>query len=149
MTRGLQCIEFAIGDDRYVVDAGRVLEVLPLVRWTESAPSDDGVVGLFDFHGRIVPVLDLALRFRGRATRPSRQSRILLAVIPGPAGAPAPCGLVAERVLGVARRDPAAFRPVPGGTGPMPGVGAVTSDESGIVQCLDLDTLRRREAAPR
>lgn len=149
MTRGQQCIEFAIGDDRYVVDAGRVLEVLPLVRWTESAPSADGVVGLFDFHGRIVPVLDLALRLRGRTTQPSRQSRILLAVMPGPGGAPAPCGLVAERVLGVGRRDVSAFRPVPIDAGAMPGIGGVTSDAAGIVQRIDLDMLRVRAEAVR
>lgn len=66
------------GPDRFALDARRVVEVVPAVPLREAVGAPPSVAGVFDYRGRLVPVVDLS-RYLGRG--PSRRAyatRILL-----------------------------------------------------------------------
>lgn len=50
---------FNIGDEKYVIDTYDVIEVTPLVRLKTIPRSLPGISGLFNYHGKSVPVIDL------------------------------------------------------------------------------------------
>ncbi len=64
-----------IGEDRYGMEADRVVEVIPPVRLKELPQAPRGVAGIFDYHGQLVPVLDLSDLSIGRpaADRSARE----------------------------------------------------------------------------
>jgi chemotaxis-related protein WspB len=66
-----------IGKDVYAVDCDRVVEVVPLVVLKEIPHAPPHVAGVFDYRGRIVPVVDLCVilaRRRCAARLSSRSS---------------------------------------------------------------------------
>src|SRR3569833_1863945 len=50
-----------LGADRYAIDAGCVVEVLPIVRLKNIPCAPSGVAGMLSFRGSAIPVVDLGL----------------------------------------------------------------------------------------
>ncbi|MEO5797993.1 MAG: chemotaxis protein CheW [Gemmatimonadales bacterium] len=139
----MQFVEFSVGDTRIAMESSHVVEVLPLVNWTAIDSAGDGIVGLMVYHGHPVRVLDLAIGLVGRPSRSSMNARILLVRRPESDGAmESQClAIIAERVHGVQRRDPRAYRPFVGIESSTVGLGEIFSDSNGIVRRLSLDGL--------
>jgi chemotaxis-related protein WspB len=76
-------IVFQVGAERFGLDVARVREVLsvPLLRPLPNAP--EYVAGLFDYHGTLVPVIDLSRLLVGRSARLLLSTRIVLVDYPG------------------------------------------------------------------
>jgi chemotaxis-related protein WspB len=51
---------FQLGTDRYAIEAAQVAEVLPLVNTKNIPRAPLGVIGVFDYHGTPVPLIDLS-----------------------------------------------------------------------------------------
>jgi chemotaxis-related protein WspB len=104
-----------------------------------------------------VAVLDLSLLMFGRPSAQRMNTRIILVLTAGalaevdPGGRPKSVadsdgrpmllGLVAERVMGAIRRDPAAFVTPDSIVTTAPYLGRVLTDEPGIVQRVEVDHL--------
>lgn len=142
-TQTVQFVEFSVGHTRIAMESSHVVEVLPFVHWTVIDSAVDGIVGLMVYRGHPVRVLDLAIGLVGRPSRSSMHARILLVRRPESGGAmESQClGIIAERVHGVQRRDPHAFRPFEGAESSPVGLGQIFSDSNGIVRRLSLDGL--------
>jgi chemotaxis-related protein WspB len=69
---------FEAGEQRFGLDVSRIAEVLPapLLRPILSAP--DYVAGLFDYHGTIVPVIDMSRLLAGEPARQLLSTRVVL-----------------------------------------------------------------------
>jgi chemotaxis-related protein WspB len=69
---------FQAGAERFGLEASRIVEVLPapLLRPIPAAP--DYIAGLFDYHGTIVPVIDMSCLLAGETARPLLSTRIVL-----------------------------------------------------------------------
>ena len=57
---------FELGADRYALQAAHIAEVLPVVRIKRVPHAPPGVIGVFDYHGAPVPVIDLSELTLGR-----------------------------------------------------------------------------------
>src|SRR5215216_5089516 len=96
---------FQLGSERYALDAGQVVAVLPRlgVKAIPHAPS--AVAGLCQYRGVPVPVIDLSALALGRPSANRLSTRIVLVQFPNPVGGPHLLGLLAERATETLRRD--------------------------------------------
>jgi chemotaxis signal transduction protein len=63
---------FQLNESRYALEAGCVLEILPLVEIKKLPHAAPGVAGLFYYRGAPVPVIDLSALALGRPARERR-----------------------------------------------------------------------------
>jgi chemotaxis-related protein WspB len=132
---------FQLADARYALDAGEVAEVLPLVNITPIPRAPAGIVGVFDFRGRPVPLVDLGQIALDRPAERRLSTRIILAHYRGARGEAQLLGLIAERVTETMRRDRAEFVPTNVTSAAAPYLGPVASDERGLIQWIVVDQL--------
>jgi chemotaxis-related protein WspB len=146
---------FELGPDRYALPAAQIAEVLPVVRIKRVPHAPVGVIGVFNYHGKPVPVIDLSELTFGRPAAPRLSTRLIVVTYPdrrgqgqgqgtnqGEAQAPSHLlGLIAERATDTMRRDPADFVASGITTGRAPYLGRVTTSSHGVVQRIDVEAL--------
>ena len=137
---------FQLGGARYALDTTAVVEVVPRVTWRPVLRAPAGVVGLLDYHGAPVPVLDLCELATGQPAPESYSTRLILVRTPA-AGDPAEggggriVGLLAERATSLLQRQPADFARADLAASDGPFHGPVTTDGDGFVHRVCLETL--------
>jgi len=149
----MQLLTFTIGSDLYAIESRLVLEVLPLVPARRIPRSPDYVRGVFTYRGRLVPMVDLSMRFADVPVRERLGTRVIVMDCPvragGGAAASFSLGLAAENVLGVRQTtatETAATRP----SGPafLDGpLGRLVRIDSRIVQLVSVEQLLPAELA--
>jgi chemotaxis-related protein WspB len=132
---------FQLGEDRYALNTGRVVEVLPLVGITPIPKAPAGVAGLFNYHGAPVPAIDLSHLTMGRPARNRLNTRIVLVHYPDGRGKTHLLGLIAEKVTETVRREPADFVASGVTTDRAPYLGPVATDARGVLQWIDVEWL--------
>jgi len=130
---------FRLGRERYVLKSAHIVEVLPLVEWRAMPGVPPAVLGVFSYHGTLVPVLDLAQLVHGE-TSDAENPRIVLVEYPAGAGVPKPLGLLVESATALIRRAENDFIAPPVNSNASY-AGPVTSDEHGIIQRIELAQL--------
>src|ERR1700675_4071662 len=90
---------FQLGKDRYALEAGQVVEVLPLVNFKRIPNAPRGVAGIFNFHSAAVPLIDLTELALGRPSHAKMSTRIILISYPVESGKKHLLGLLAEYVM--------------------------------------------------
>lgn len=134
-------LQFQLGDDRYVLDASQVAEVLPLLDLKHIPRSPPGLTGVFNYRGTVVPVVDLCELALNRPAQERLSTRIIIAHYADAAGAARLLGLIAERVTEAMRREPGEFASTGVTLSEAPYLGAIASDGVGLVQWIDVKTL--------
>ena len=134
-------ILFQIGADRYALEIRRVAEVLPRVKLKVIPQAAAGIAGVFNYHGRPTPVVDLTALVLNRPAATSLSTRLLVVHFPAADGTIRLLGLLAEQATGTVRFESQDFRE-PGVTATgTPYLGPVASDARGLVQRVDLEKL--------
>lgn len=137
----MQFLLFSLGNDRYGLETRRVVRVLPQLELKEIPQAPAWVAGLMNYHGRSVPVIDLALLACGEPSRASFDTRIVLVDYCSAPGVVHLLGLLMEQANDTRRFEPENFTP-PGVDNPRaPYLGEVAAGEAGIVQLVDVDKL--------
>jgi chemotaxis-related protein WspB len=132
---------FQVDNDRYALDAGQVAEVLPCLDLKRIAHAPPGVVGLLNYRGRPVPVIDLCELMVGRPAVKHLSTRQILVHYRDGAGALRLLGLVAERATETLRCDASAFVDSGVGARDAPYLGPVAAGDRGLIQRIDANTL--------
>lgn len=102
----LQLVSFRIGQEEYAVNVADVQEIVRLTTITAVPRAPRYVEGVVNLRGRIVPVVDLALRI-GLPSQPrTSQSRIVITEIRGQT-----VGMRVDAVSEVLRLDPNRIEP--------------------------------------
>lgn len=135
---------FHLGKDRYGLATGRIERVLPLLECKEIPGAPPYVAGLANYHGKAVPVLDLAMLACGMAAPERLDTRIVLvryAAGTTGTGEADLLGLIAERVTGIERIDESAFcEPGIATDADAPYLGKVAT-ASGMLQLVEVEHL--------
>ena len=136
---------FQLGNDRYALEAARLLEVLPLVRLKRIPQAPRGIAGAFNYRGTPTPAVDLCDLALGRPAE-LRLSTRLLVVRYGAGSDERALGLIAERTTETMRRAPEDFVPA-GVTAPAARyLGPIVTDARGsLIQRVDVDALLNAE----
>ncbi len=101
----MQVLFTHIDGRRFALDCADVVEVLPVVSHRAAGAGPAWLLGLFDLHGRLVPLVELAAIVCGRPTEPRLGSRIVVVHAAAGAGADGPVGLLVPDIGGPESRD--------------------------------------------
>ena len=132
---------FQIRDERYCLEASRVIEVAPMVQAKPVPLAPPYVAGLINYRGAAVPVIDLATLLYGSPCRPLLSTRIILVDYESGDGSRHALGLLAEHVTETISRRKEDFQP--------PGIevedarflGEVVFDDEGMVRRVEVEKL--------
>src|SRR5215471_14522815 len=69
---------FQLGNDRYALEARRVVEAVPLLELTRLPQAPKGVAGIFNYRGHPVPAIDLCELTLGVAASERFSTRIII-----------------------------------------------------------------------
>ena len=125
---------FQLGDDRYVLDASRVVEVLPLLELKKIPQAPRGVAGLFNYRGQPVPAVDLSLLTLDHPAGERLSTRIIVTNYQDRMGKNLLLGLIAEHATEMIRRESNDFVDSGVKLGAAPYLGPVLMDGKGPIQ---------------
>ena len=136
-----------LGADRYAIDAGCVIEVLPVVRLKNIPCAPAGMAGMMSFRGSAIPVVDLGIIAFGTATPPRMMTRIVVVRYEPTAGGEGSglLGLIVPEVMETAHFDTGRFEPVGIRNERARYLGAVLTTEDGVLQQLLIPALLNEE----
>lgn len=134
-------LQFQLGDDRYVLDAGQIVEVLPLVAIKHIPQAPLGVAGAFNYRGSPVPAVDLSALLLGQPAKASMSTRLIVVNYPDEHEHMHELGLLAEKATATVRHEPADFSETGVDNPETPCLGPVIKDASGLVQWVDATRL--------
>ncbi|HUU30236.1 MAG TPA: chemotaxis protein CheW [archaeon] len=89
---------FSLNRNRYALDTSQVIEVVPRINLTEIPRTPQYVAGVFNYHGAVVPVVDLCRLVHKKPCAGSLGTRIILVDYPGGKNTGRILGLIAEGV---------------------------------------------------
>ena len=79
----LQLVSFTVGDELFAVNILNVQEINRMMSLTKVPQSIDGIEGVINLRGRIIPVLDLRIQFGIAASELNEDSRIIVVEVQG------------------------------------------------------------------
>jgi chemotaxis-related protein WspB len=132
---------FQLGKDRYALEAGHVVEVLPLINFKQIPHAPTGVAGVFNYHGAPVPLIDLTELALGRPSQGKMSTRIVLINYVGDSGKKHLIGLVAEYVTETVQKAECDFVDSGVAAPDSPYLGSVMTDKSGVIQRIEVNRL--------
>jgi purine-binding chemotaxis protein CheW len=132
-------VGFLVGEVDYAIDVGHVVQIIHPMSLSPLPHLPPAVVGVADFRGEVVPVVDLRQRFGVAEGRDEgRRSKWIVARIGGALAA-----LVGDSVSDVFGLPTAEFRPAPPlSGGDLRGVASVATHHDDLIFVLDLERLR-------
>lgn len=133
----------AAGSQLYAIDSEQVVEVIPRVMLRPVSGAPPHRPGVFNFRGRVVPVLDVSQLIAGETCAAHLSSRIIMVRLGEPDSGSALLGLLAERVTDTLLKPLSSFQPAEGATDVRPFLGGVALDERGLIQLLHVERLAR------
>lgn len=136
---------FQFESDRFALPARDVHEVLPLVSLRAQPGAAAGIVGLINYRGQAVPVLDVARVVLGRPSVRRVSTRLL--IIDHPAAPGQRLALMVERATAMVAKEPGEFGPAGVPLGGARYLGPVAQDAGGMIQQIIVAGLLPPEAA--
>jgi chemotaxis-related protein WspB len=138
-------ILFQIGQDRYALSAGSIIEVLPLMNLKRIPCAPIGVAGALNYRGTPVPVIDLNEMMLARPAARRLSTRIILVKYPLEAEHPRALGLIAERATNMMQRSIEEFKETGVESDEARYLGRVTNDPGGFIQWIEVQRLLTAE----
>ncbi|BDC42221.1 chemotaxis protein CheW [Paraburkholderia terrae] len=138
---------FELDRDRYALDAADIVEVQTLTATKAIPGAPAWVAGVVERHGEPVPVIDLAQLALGRPSQYWRSTRLVFVHYRDtrePADADTPprlLGLIVERATQTRRIEREYFADSGVATPHARWLGPVASDESGMIQWIDVQQM--------
>ncbi len=139
----IRLVSFKVGSEQFAVDILRVQEINRMMELTQVPQCPEGVRGVINLRGRIVPVLDLRTRLGIDASEESESSRIVVVEVQG-----STVGFIVDAVHQVLQIDPRIIEPTPqitSGQNTSYIQGVAKLDET-LMILLDLDKLISTES---
>ncbi len=134
-------VVFHAGEERFGLEAGQIVEIVPLVRLDPVQHAPAWVAGLFNYRGRVTPVIDVSRMLKGEPARDLLSTRILLVDYADSGGSRHVLGLLAERVLETIACSPDDFQTAGIQTPEAPYLGDMLLDGGRMLRRITLDGL--------
>lgn len=103
-----QYVLFGLCDEEYGLPIARVQSIIRYEQPTPVPHAPQGIEGVFNLRGQVLPLIDLGWRLRGEPITPTAASRIIVAE-----SAAGSIGLAVDLVHEVANLDSDEIRPAP------------------------------------
>lgn len=132
---------FYVNNDLYALDSSQVLEIIPRVALRQIPQAPDSVAGVFNYRGRIVPVVDLCRLIQGKSSRAHLSTRIIMVNYVGQDEMLYYLGLMAERVTETLNKPDAELVNASIQMNGAPYLGEMIMDDKRMIQRLYLEHL--------
>lgn len=152
MSSPIPVLLVTVGGKRFALDAGEVIEVLPVVAFRPAGTGPKWLLGLFNVRGALLPLVDLSIIVDGAPTELRLGSRIVVLRLEGDLfeGATRSVGLLVPEVTGLAVRDFQAMGAHEGFSfAGAPHLGPTIVDDDGTLQLLRCRRLLEGDTALR
>lgn len=126
---------FHVGDNLYALDSSQVVEVIAMVALKKIYHVPEYVAGFFNYHGTIVPVVDLCNLIGGITCRHRFSTRIAMVNYTAKDGRQKRLGLMAERVTETLQRPDIDLKNAAIASD-VPYLGQMFMDELGMIQLI-------------
>ncbi|MEH2075813.1 MAG: chemotaxis protein CheW [Nostoc sp.] len=133
-----------IGNERYAIESRQVVEVIPFVLLKTLPHQPEYIAGVFNYRGRIIPVIDLRRLMRGKPSSEYLSTRIVLVNYWGnntELKAPYILGLITEQVVETFHKSEVEFVDSNIQIDTAPYLGNMIVDDQGMIQCLRIEYL--------
>lgn len=143
-------LTFALGGEAYGVPVLAVREIIRLCPITPVATMPPHVRGVINLRGKIIPLVDLRLRFGLPAAEEHDRTCIVVAHVNAAAGGTRPYGVIVDAVEEVAQFTAADIEPPPdfGGTIDARFITGMAKAPSGVKVLVDLDRIAAADTLP-
>ncbi len=129
-------LQFVVDKTRYVLAAGNIMEVVPLVPLQKQPNAPAHIAGLMNYRGSSLPVIDLSQLFAGRKAILRLSSRIVVVKVVLPDQETRNIGLLLEKATEILKMDEGEFSE-PGIENPQAlYLGKVVMDGQGMLQLI-------------
>ena len=134
----LQLVSFTVGEELFAVDILSVQEINRMIALTKVPQSPEGIEGVINLRGRIIPVLDLRIQFGIGTAEINDESRIVVVEVQG-----ITVGFIVDSVHEVLRIERSIVEPTPQMTSSIDSsyVAGVAKLPETLLILLDLDNL--------
>jgi len=130
-------LQIGLAGGRFCLPVKNILEVVPCADLRQIPHGPNSLAGLLDFHGSLIPVVDLGLLISGKVSERRQSTRIVLISLDGTSR----FGVLAEGIQATTRLQNQVSR----GEDPSPLTHAFGKDEDGALQILELSTIIPQE----
>jgi chemotaxis-related protein WspB len=127
---------FQLGNNRYALEARRVVEVVPLLGLQQLPQAPKGVAGIFNYRGRPVPAVDLGALTLDQPAQERLSTRIIIINYPDANGTNHLVGLIAEKTTEMLRKDTKDFADPGVKLGAAPYLGPILMDGTSSIQLI-------------
>ncbi|MBD2414367.1 chemotaxis protein CheW [Nostoc calcicola FACHB-389] len=135
----------SINNERYAIESRQVVEVIPLVVLKTLPHKPEHIAGVFNYRGRIVPVIDLSELMSGKPCCEHFSTRIVLVKYWGKntpeVTEPHILGLMAEQIVETLHKSESEFVDSNIQIDAAPYLGKMIVDDRGMIQCLRIEYL--------
>jgi len=142
-TEQLQLVSFTVGQEHFAVDILSVQEINRMMALTKVPQSPEGIEGVINLRGRIIPVLDLRVQFGLPSSTLDEHARIVVVEVQGNT-----IGFIVDSVHEVLRIDRSIVEPTPQLTSSIDSsyIAGVAKLGDDLIILLNLDNLLSPEA---
>ncbi|MCI0508249.1 MAG: chemotaxis protein CheW [Gammaproteobacteria bacterium] len=139
-------MQFYVNSNRYVLPARDIVAIVPVVSLHEVPQAPVYVVGILNYHGESVPVIDIRALMTGKRSDNHLSTRIAIVRFDGINAAQRLIGVLAEKLTEVMRIDESQFKPSGVTNDNARYLGDVVTDNRGILQRLKVSELLPKAA---
>lgn len=132
---------FQISNDLYAIESTRVVEVIPRVALRKIHHVPEYLAGLFNYRGKMIPVIDLCHLIRQTPSRFCLSTRIIMVSYPSQNYGEQYLGLIAEKITDTLDRPEGNFVDSGIRIKKAPYLGGMLMDQKGIIQRIHLEQL--------
>lgn len=132
---------FQLGNDQYALDSSRVIKIIPMVILKPVSSSASPIVGVFNYGGKLVPVIDLRELIQRKPCERLLSTRIILVKPPEDGNNASILGLMAEKVTDTITKNQQDFTASEFQDINSLYLGDMIHDDQGMIQYLRLEHL--------
>lgn len=137
-------VKFKIGDNYYAIDTDNVVEIVPAITFRPIPGTPDFFVGIFDYHGQIIPVIDVCRLTINTPSILRLSTRVILLNFPFKDKKKI-LGLLAEDVTDVIDVEESLFQNTGISSEKAPFLSSVCKYEGQLVQLIQIEKLFSQE----
>ena len=138
-------LQFYLYENRYVLETKDVVSVTPLLKMEKIQNTPAYVVGLLNYRGKSVPVVDLKQLIFGKDCKNKLSTRIILVNINDENNCKRIFGLRTEKATEVVKFNQEDFQERDTGDNCPPYLGSIIRDNEGILQKINVNYLFKKD----
>ncbi len=139
-------LQFKSGDDRYLLEAKNVIEIIPFVHLKKIPKAPSYVAGLLNYRGKTIPVIDVCYLMTDKKCEPKLSSRIVLTNYNKDDGQQFCIGILNEHLTETVNWDESEFSSSGVNLEDEPYLDSVATDDKGVAQRINIAKLLPEEA---